>query len=521
MKMARCAILSTLTIVSLLANAQNIVHNKLTDFFGGLDSYTAMQRHGSGYVVTGSTGDFVLIDSLQIYLRRMFVTEIDEFGDLVDTLMLGQSPESWTSGIKGLAPAHDGGWIVALNLTNYYDSANSAPNAVLMRLDSDFDTLWTKRFGGSHIEWLYNVIETSDHGFVAVGYRYVSAFVKRAYGIRVDSLGELVWEKYFDYGAGESNLNYVIETADRGFLMAGYRDRKAAIIKVDSAGDSPWLKTYGNGLPKGGFFWGGVPFPDGTFIAFGADAIPPGAHFNHFQAYLVKLDLHDSGRIIWEKRFGSPDRFDTFMDGLSVSDTRLAVASSWHTDSFAIDRTALYFLDTSGAVETTRQYEFPEMSYQLTYDLEQTLDGGFIMAGFGNLIAQPQDAWLLKTDCEGNPCHTIGCDSITYTACTPLTVTSLPLQQLEFSVAPNPARDVTWLTIWLSNRSPLSSTLKAEIVDLNGRVVHSRLYPGFMPDIVGRVQLPLQVSDLPGGLYVVTVRDPDGVMLGGEMLVVQ
>jgi hypothetical protein len=80
---------------------------------------------------------------------------------------------------------------------------------------------------------------------------------------------------------------------------------------------------------------------------------------------------------------------------------------------------------------------------------------------------------------------------------------------------------VTWLTIWLSNRSPLSSTLKAEIVDLNGRVVHSRLYPGFMPDIVGRVQLPLQVSDLPGGLYVVTVRDPDGVMLGGEMLVVQ
>ena len=135
------------------------------------------------------------------------------------------------------------------------------------------DTLWTKTFGGSDYNECYSVIQTSDGGFLAAGYtESYGAGEEDFWLIKTDSRGNKIWDKTF----GGSKLDYcnsVIQTADGGFLAAGYTESYGAVlrdfwlIKTDSRGNKIWDKTFG------GSWWDEcssvIQTADGGFLAAG------------------------------------------------------------------------------------------------------------------------------------------------------------------------------------------------------------------------------------------------------------
>ena len=82
------------------------------------------------------------------------------------------------------------------------------------------DTLWTKTFGDSnHGYWGNFIQQTADSGFIAVG-TISTISGEEIFLMRLDSNGDSLWFKRFDGG----NFAYgssVKQTSDGGFIMTG------------------------------------------------------------------------------------------------------------------------------------------------------------------------------------------------------------------------------------------------------------------------------------------------------------
>jgi len=69
-----------------------------------------------------------------------------------------------------MAATHDGGFLLVGGIYGHADSL--LPDAYVVRLNSNGDTLWTKRIGGSNRDFLLGVVEKNDNRILAGGQTY-------------------------------------------------------------------------------------------------------------------------------------------------------------------------------------------------------------------------------------------------------------------------------------------------------------------------------------------------------------
>ena len=84
------------------------------------------------------------------------------------------------------------------------------------------NTSWTRTFGGSSADGVQAMQQTSDGGFILAGYTFSFGHgYANGYLVRTDAAGNLIWSNAYG-GAGWEYLLAVAETADGGFVAAGY-----------------------------------------------------------------------------------------------------------------------------------------------------------------------------------------------------------------------------------------------------------------------------------------------------------
>jgi hypothetical protein len=357
------------------------IYNKT---FGGSDedrAYAIQQTSDGGYILAGYTDSFGAGNS------DAWLIKTDKNGNKVWDKTFGGSDDDEASALQ---QTNDGGYILA---------GWTSDDAWLIKTDANGNKVWDKTFGGSEWDRAKAVQQTSDGGYILAGCTWsYGAGVYDAWLIKTDANGNKVWDKTF--GGSDFDVAYAVQqTSDGGYILAGYTKSFGAgmedvwLIKTDANGNKVWDKTFGGIMWDEGYTV--LQTSDGGYILAGRTA-SFGAGF--YDAWLIKTDA--DGNKVWDKTFGG----SSWDEGLAVqqtSDGGYILAGP--TNSFGAGSMDAWLIKTDADGNKVWDKIFGGSGDDVARAVQQTSDGGYILAGYtGSFGAGVYDAWLIKTDAEGN-----------------------------------------------------------------------------------------------------------------------
>jgi hypothetical protein len=292
---------------------------------GGTDwdeAYSIQQTSDGGLIVAGVTmshdGDVSGFHGN----HDAWVVKLNSSGDIEWQKCLGGTGNDYAYSIQQTS---DGGFILA-GYKGYNDddvSENHGNNdSWVVKLNSLGDIEWQKRLGGTGNDYVYSIQQTSDGGFIVVGYTnsndgdvsgnhgYFDAWV-----VKLNSSGNIEWPKCLG-GTGNDYANSIQQTSDGGFIVAGEtysNDDDVSgnhgyfdywVVKLNSLGDIEWQKCLGG--TGNDYAYSIQQTSDSGFIVAGFtnsnDGDVSGNHGGYYDAWVVKLN--SSGNIEWHKCLG-------------------------------------------------------------------------------------------------------------------------------------------------------------------------------------------------------------------------
>jgi hypothetical protein len=290
----------------------------------------------------------------------------------------------------------DGGYIVAA-YTNSFGAGDY--DIFLIKTDANGNISWAKTYGGTTRDRVYSIRQTSDGGYIVGGWRSpASSTVDDVFLIKTDANGNLQWAKTFG-GIGDDQDNSIQQTSDGGYIMTGGTASFGAgnwdiwLIKTDANGNIIWAKTYGG--TNDDYAFSVQQTSDGGYIMAG-ETRSFGA--GNRDVFLIKTDAN--GDLEWAKTYGGTGD-DITWSVQQTSDGGYIVAA--YTSSFGAGGWDIFLIktDTNGNLQWAKTYGGTSNDY--AYSVQQTSDGGYIVAGFTSSFgAGGSDFFLIKTDANGN-----------------------------------------------------------------------------------------------------------------------
>lgn len=211
--------------------------------FGGSsdeEAYALEVLPDGGYLIGGATS------SSGAGSRDGWLIRLNSLGNSVWAKTIGGLS---TDGIRGLQRTADNAFIITGWTAS--DGAGVLGNAWLVKTDTAGNILFNKNFGGSDADRGLSVQQTADGGYILTGYTASSgAGLDDVFLVKTDAAGNQTWAKTFG-GTGRDYGNAVKQTADGGYLIAGYTLSYGAggddvwIVKTDTGGTLTWSKTFG------------------------------------------------------------------------------------------------------------------------------------------------------------------------------------------------------------------------------------------------------------------------------------
>jgi len=261
------------------------------------------------------------------------------------------------------------------------------PNSIPTQVKS-----WEKTYGGTGNESGNSVRQTSDDGYVIAGKtNSYGAGGYDAWLIKTDANGNVEWDRTFG-GLYDDAASSVQQTRDGGYIIAGCTGSYDAglgdfwLIKADASGNKEWDRTFG-----------GSNFDeshsvqqtsDGGYIIAGL-TYSYGAGKN--DAWLIKTD--ESGNKVWDRIFGGSD-YDMANSVQQTSDGGYIIAGQTVRTASA---QSVWLIKTDANGNKVWDRTFGESGDNVANSVQQVSDGGYIIAGYSGY-----KAWLIKTDASGN-----------------------------------------------------------------------------------------------------------------------
>ena len=234
---------------------------------------------------------------------------------------------------------------------------------------------WSKTYGGAGDDGAKSVIQSADGGYILAG--YTNSYGAGGYDVflvKVDSDGSLLWN--MTYGGSEDDAaNSIVQASDGGYILSGYtnsgvQSQSSWLVKTNSSGQLQWSRV--------------IPGTEATSIVCTSDGGYASATKQSTGFELVKLD--SSGQTQWNRTYTGPGNSGA-ESAIQTNDGGYAVAG-WVNDAGNATSTRLIKTDSSGNVQWDRTY-----SGLGAYALIQTSSGGYALTG--------DRAFLMITDSYG------------------------------------------------------------------------------------------------------------------------
>ncbi len=255
-------------------------------------------------------------------------------------------------------------------------------------------------FTASGIDRGHSVQQTSDGGFIVVGYT-------NTYGsgsddiwlIKTDSNGIEEWNKTFGGVNGDQGQS-VKQTTDGGYVITGstsvdgYENSDVILIKTDENGFELWSKTYGGEDAEGGNSV--FQTSDDGYIITGQRSPP-----NHFAFEIILIKTDSLGNELWNKTFGK--RYEDSRGDYVIQASDGGYILTGRTDSYGEGDNDVWLIRTDDSGNELWNKTFGGASTDIGYSVQQTTNGGYVVSGSTMSYGSGHyDFWLIKTDENGN-----------------------------------------------------------------------------------------------------------------------
>jgi len=221
----------------------------LTKCIGGAENdklISIIQTSDGGYVAVGITesnnGDI----SDNHGSKDGWIIKVDSEGNLIWSRCFGGSNND---NFFSIYETNNGDYLIA-GITSSKDNDISDNHGKydgwIMEVSSTGNKLWSKTFGGSAYDSLSNIIRTSD-GFVAVGYTESNDGdlsdnhgFKDGWILKINEVGNKVWSKCFG-GNSLDSLWDLIQITDGGYIAVGLTGSTDGDTSGNHGKDDGWI----------------------------------------------------------------------------------------------------------------------------------------------------------------------------------------------------------------------------------------------------------------------------------------
>lgn len=314
-----------------------------------------------GYVLAGETSSSDGDISANHGESDFWIVKIDDFGNIQWQKTYGGSQFENASSI---IQTSDGFYIVAGNSSSLDGDVTGHTGIEWMdywviKLDINGNIIWQNCLGSTETDEAYQIIETTDGGFVIVGSSdgsdgdVVGNWGNTDYWIvKLDHEGNLIWQKVF--GGSDSDIAHsVVEKENGGFICAGdtYSNDgfitgfhgfiDSWIISLDSTGNLEWQNTFGGYFAENATSI--VKLPGNEYGYIGTSHIPDGdvtENNGGSDYWIVKID--STGHIIWQKSLGGSEE-DVAYSIITTLDGHLLAAGMSRSSDLDVTGSYLYY----------------------------------------------------------------------------------------------------------------------------------------------------------------------------------
>ena len=384
-----------------------------------------------------------------------------------------------------ISSTQDGGYCTNLVRDTNYNNEN-----IIVRLNSNFDTLWTKVFPQeTQQEILIQVIEASDKSLVCLGYKEMSSAVKDVLVIKTDSAANILWKKTITLGNFSKGFN-ITETPDKGFFISGGRgsnafaDSRPFAMKLDSAGNVKWYHMLGNNNLYQGVV-SAVNYQGDYVVAYGYSTYTSPYETTTLGRINV-IKFNADGYTIWDKIY------DTIKINNSVSNIRILPNNNIvviGSNQFVGHSSFLLSLNSSGDSLAYKYLCYTGAYGELNYIYDNILNADGSITAIGMVqsfdLVPCQQIWLVKT---GNLLTT--------------NVSENYLPQGNINISPNPATTQTTITYPTSEKG-----ITLQIYNMLGQLIYEEKLNK------GSSQIIINTTTFKRGIYKITLGEYSNTLI--------
>ena len=475
----------------------------------------AQQTWDSGYIIVGYNGCNNGNVTANHGFADYWVVKLSPSGNLIWQKSLGGSNADYGESIM---QTFDGGFIVA-GTTGSSDGDVTGFHGLydywVVKLDDTGGVQWQKTYGGSDDDELWQIVQTTDSGYIMTGYSYsTDGDITSPHGdydawiVKISNTGSIQWQRSLG-GSGHDDLTSIRQTYDGGYIVTGFSNSADGdltlnhggydywVVKLSDTGSIQWQKSYGgSGADKG---WSVQQTPDSGYIVLGSSNSADGdvtGNIGGYDYWVVKLS--DTGRIKWQKSYGGSGDDEAGTVHVTADGSYLIDGSSNSVDGDITNTFGDYDYWEIKLSDTGRivwQASLGGSAADLDGCMLRTFDGSYFAAGAsmsndfdvtGNHGGY--DYWVVKF--------------------APDTVTSVSNINgpAAISVFPNPA--ITQLNI-VAGKTINEVTL----IDLSGRLQYKQCFNDSHVDV--------DVSYLPAGMYFIEVFGENKLLLARSKVLIE
>jgi Zn-dependent metalloprotease len=361
-----------------------------------------------GYIVAGSTSSFGAGN------RDYWVMKLNSVGTIEWEKTYGGAAQDDAFAVVKTV---DGGYLVA-GESYSFRTGTTGRDIWILKLFSDGTADWEKNYGGTGTEHVESVITTLDADGAPDGYLVVGSTYSFSTGgadlwlLKLRTDGTIAWERA--YGGDNNEFGRAAQqTSDRGFIVVGDTqsfgagNRDVWALRINPGGEIVWQKAFGGSdydQPVA------VQLDDEGGYVIGAFTRSFNGESRGYDFWVFKVN--DSGEAEWQKTYGTTS--GEYMEKLEKTEGGGYVVVGRTEDPVQGYNIWVLKLSGTGGIDWQKMYNLQTEGISETewgYAIQQTVDGGYAVAGTTNWITKNGDFWVLKLAGDGS----LGCDIETAT----------------------------------------------------------------------------------------------------------